>query len=111
MEEAMGAVHSMEVTRAVRDSSADGQEIKAGDVIAVYDGRISGVGSDDLAVIEQVLAGLDTEPELITVYWGAGVAQEAAQALVDALRGKHAAIEFEVHEGGQEHYPYILSLE
>jgi uncharacterized protein len=111
MEEALGAVHSLEVTRAVRDSSADGQEIKAGDVIAVYDGRISGVGADDLEVIETVLRGLEGEPELITVYWGSGVTQETAEALVDALRGKHPTIEFELHEGGQEHYPYILSLE
>ena len=111
MEEALTTVHSLEVTRAVRDSSADGQEIKAGDVIAVYDGRIAASGSEDLAVIEDVLGGLDTEPELITVYSGAGVDAGAAQALVEALRGRHPDIEFELHDGGQEHYPYILSLE
>jgi dihydroxyacetone kinase-like predicted kinase len=111
MEEALAAVHALEVTRAVRDSSADGREIKAGDVIAIYDGRIRGVGSEDLAVIEEVLGGLDAEPELITVFRGAGVSDEAAQALVEALRRKHGDTEFELHEGGQEHYPFILSLE
>jgi len=111
MEEALSAVHSLEVTRAVRDSQADGREIKTGDVIAIYDGRISGVGSEDLPVIEEVLDGLDAEPELITVYWGAGVEQATAEALVEALRKRHGSVEFELHEGGQEHYPYILSLE
>jgi uncharacterized protein len=111
MEEALSSVHSLEVTRAVRDSSADGRDIKEGDVIAVYDGHINGVGSDDLAVIEEVLADLPEEPELITVYSGAGVGQDAAETLVASLRTMHPDTEFELHEGGQEHYPYILSLE
>jgi uncharacterized protein len=111
MEEALATVHSLEVTRAVRDSSADGREIKVGDAIAVYDGRIRGVGSEDLPVIEEVLGGLGSDPELITVYRGAGVDDDAAQALVEALRKQHPGIEFELHAGGQEHYPYILSLE
>jgi DAK2 domain fusion protein YloV len=111
MEEALATVHALEVTRAVRDSSADGHDIKEGDVIAVYDGKITGVGSDDLAVIEEVLAGLPDEPELITVYSGAGVGGDAADTLVASLRTMHPDTEFELHEGGQEHYPYILSLE
>jgi len=110
MEEALATVHSIEVTRAVRDSSADGREIATGDVIAIYDGRITGVGGDDLAVIEEVLAGVGA-PELITVYWGAGVDQDDAEALVEGLRKRRPDTEFELHEGGQEHYPYILSLE
>jgi DAK2 domain fusion protein YloV len=111
MQEALGTVHALEVTRAVRDSSANGRRIRAGDVIAVYDGKIAASGSEDLPVIESVLGGLDSEPELITVYRGAGVAEDAAQALLDALRSKHPDTEFELHDGGQEHYPYILSLE
>jgi uncharacterized protein len=111
MDEALRAVHSLEVTRAVRDSSADGRDIKAGDVIAVYDGKISAAGSDDLPVIEEVIGGLDAEPELVTVYHGAGVEETAAEALVEALRSRHPETEFELHTGGQEHYPYILSLE
>lgn len=111
MEEALTAVHSLEVTRAVRASSANGRDIKTGDVIALYDGKIVAAGSEDLAVIEEVLGGADASPELITVYRGAGVDASAAQALVDSLQRTHPGTEFELHEGGQEHYPYILSLE
>jgi dihydroxyacetone kinase-like predicted kinase len=111
MEESLSSVHALEVTRAVRDSSADGRDIKEGDVIAVYDGKISGVGDEELGVIEQVLADLPVQPELITVYFGAGVDVAAAEALVAALGKQHPDTEFELHDGGQEHYPYILSLE
>jgi DAK2 domain fusion protein YloV len=111
MKEAMQAVHSLEVTRAVRDSTANGKEIHTGDVIAVLDGQITAVGGEELAVIDEVLSGLDNAPELITVYSGDGVSQSDGEALVTALRERHSATEFELHEGGQEHYPYILSLE
>jgi dihydroxyacetone kinase-like predicted kinase len=82
-----------------------------GDVIAVVDDRITQVGQDNLSVVEAALEDAGREPELITVYRGAGVGEEAAATLVDALRRKHPDVEFEVHDGGQEHYPYILSLE
>jgi uncharacterized protein len=111
MNEAMQAVHSLEITRAVRDSSANGKEIKTGDVIAILDGQITAVGGEELAVIDEVLSALGDAPELITVYSGEGISASDGESLVGALREKHGATEFELHQGGQEHYPYILSLE
>jgi DAK2 domain fusion protein YloV len=111
MEEAIAGVVTVEITRAVRDSTADGHDIHAGDVIAVVDDRITQVGEDILPVVEAVLDDAGREPELITVYRGAEIDEEAAEQFVDALRRRHPDVEFEVHDGGQEHYPYILSLE
>jgi DAK2 domain fusion protein YloV len=111
MEEAIAGVVTVEVTRAVRDSTADGHDIHAGDVIAVVDDRITQVGEDNLSVVEAVLDDAGREPELITVYRGAGIDEDAAEQFVEALRRSHPDVEFEVHDGGQEHYPYILSLE
>ena len=111
MSEAIDAVTTVEVTRAVRDSTAGGREIKAGNVLAVVDDEISQVGDDYLGVVEAVLADREAPCELITVYRGAGVDDEQAEGFVESLRAGHPDIEVEVHDGGQEHYPYILSLE
>ena len=111
MSAAIVAVRAVELTRAVRDSTADGHDIKEGDVIAVVDDRITQVGDDYSGVLESVLADEPREPELITVYHGEDVSADDADQLVAGLRAKHPAIEFEVHSGGQEHYPYVLSLE
>ncbi len=111
MDQAMQAVHSLEITRAVRDSSVNGKEIRVGDVIAILDGQITAVGSEELPVIDEVLSGLEFTPELVTVYVGDGVAEADGDKLVATLREKHGDVEFELHRGGQEHYPYILSLE
>jgi hypothetical protein len=111
MTEAMPRVSTIEVTRAVRDSTANGLSIAAGDVIALVDDEIVQAGDDEAGVIEAVLRNQEHLPELVTVYWGSQVDEAAAAAVLDRLRGGFADTEFELHRGGQDHYPYILSLE
>jgi len=111
MTEAMPRVSAVEVTHAVRDSTANGLHIAAGDVIAIVDDEIVQVGDDEAAVIEAVLRNQATPPELVTVYWGSQVDETAAAAVLERLRAGFPDGEFELHRGGQDHYPYILSLE
>ena len=111
MEGAMRDVHAVEVTHAVRDSAADGRAIKEGDVIALLDDHIVEVGDEYAAVIERVLTEHARDCELVTVYRGGSESQGDALALLERLRKHFEGIEFELQEGGQEHYPYVLSLE
>jgi hypothetical protein len=111
MASAIAHVHALEVTRAVRNSSAGGHRIKAGDALGILDEQITEVGADERSVIEAVLHGLARAPELVTVYRGGKVDAADAEALVGGLRGDFPATEFELHAGGQEHYAYVLSLE
>jgi DAK2 domain fusion protein YloV len=108
---AIARVRAVEVTHAVRDTTVNGHHIKVGDVIAVVDEEITQVGNDYHDVIEAVLAAQATAPELVTVYRGDEVSSLDAEALVATLRSAHQGTEFELHAGGQEHYPYVLSLE
>jgi hypothetical protein len=111
MTEAMPRVSAVEVTRAVRDSGINGLQIHAGEVMALVDDEIVQTGDDEASVIEAVLRNHDTPPELVTAYWGTQVDEPAATALVDHLRAAFPGVEFELHRGGQDHYPYVLSLE
>jgi uncharacterized protein len=104
-------VHALEVTRAIRNSTAGGHRIKAGDALGILDGEITQVGADERSVIEAVLRGLANAPELVTVYRGGQVEAADAEALVSGLGADFPATEFELHVGGQEHYAYVLSLE
>ena len=104
-------VHAVEVTRAVRDSAVNGHDIREGDVLGILDDEISVVGQEERAVIDSVLRDLPRAPELVTVYRGGDVAASDADDLVTALRERYPSTEFEVHDGGQEHYSYVLSLE
>ncbi|MGA7987529.1 MAG: DAK2 domain-containing protein [Candidatus Dormiibacterota bacterium] len=111
MAAAIATVRAVEITHAVRDTSVNGLDIKAGDVIAVVDDEITKVGDDYLSVIEAVLAAEPAIPELVTVYRGDAVSEADAESMVGSLRAAHSTTEFEIHTGGQEHYPYVLSLE
>ncbi len=111
MTEALSRVSAVEVTRAVRDSSVNGLRIHSGEVMALIDGEIVQTGDDEPAVVEAVLRNHERTPELITVYWGAQTDEERARSLADRLARAFPSTELEVHHGGQEHYPYILSLE
>jgi DAK2 domain fusion protein YloV len=111
MAEALSRVSAVEVTRAVRDSTVNGFRIRAGEVMAIIDGEIVQTGEDEPAVVEAVLRNHEKTPELVTLYWGAQTDEGRARALADRLAEAFPETELEVHHGGQEHYPYILSLE
>jgi hypothetical protein len=111
MKAAIEHVHALEVTRAVRASTANGRDIKEGDVLGIFDDEIREVGADERVVIEAVLHGAGQPLELVTVYRGGDVTPDEADDLVEALRAEFPGTEFELHDGGQEHYSYVLSLE
>ncbi len=101
-----------EVTWATRDVELNGVEVREGDAIGLLDGElVVDAQSFDDAVF-WLLAGVDLEDrELVTLYYGEDVDAAQAQDLVDRLSETYPDLEFEVVEGGQPHYPYIISIE
>jgi dihydroxyacetone kinase-like predicted kinase len=111
MQSAAQLVRTVEITRAVRPSRLDGREILADDVLALMDGKLAHVGSDEGVVIEELMASLPDPPEVVTVYRGAATTEQAAHLLVMTLQLSYPTVAFELQGGGQPHYPYVLSLE
>jgi dihydroxyacetone kinase-like predicted kinase len=111
MSDAMKQVSAIEVTRAVRDTASNGLAISADDVIAIVDGEIKTVGSDEHEVVERTLQELPHKPEIVTVYAGLHTPEEQSAALLKQLEVAFPAVQFEAHSGGQDHYTYILSVE
>jgi DAK2 domain fusion protein YloV len=101
-----------EVTWATRDVELNGVEVREGDAIGLLDGElVVDTRSFDEAVF-WLLAEVELEDrELVTLYYGEGVGESQAQELVDKLSDNYPELEFEVVEGGQPHYPYIISIE
>jgi len=111
MAEAAQAVHTIEVTRAVRQARLHGHHIREGDIIALVDGELRVVAPTPEEAVRQALAALDGGEGLLTLYYGAETEPHAAEALAASLRQEHPALEVEVVDGGQPHYYYIASLE
>jgi DAK2 domain fusion protein YloV len=112
MQQAAHAVHTLEVTRAVRDAEVDGLSVKPGELMGIYDGRVvlTSTSAD-----EALLGALSHAPidglEIVTIYHGAGASEDQAQAVAARIREAHPGLDVEVVEGGQPHYPYVASLE
>lgn len=112
MEQAAHAVHTVEITRAVRDAEVDGHVVRAGQMLGIYDGRVVTIGS---TADEALLSALEQAPlqsmEIVTVYFGADATEGDAQAIAAQVREAHPGLDVEVVPGGQPHYPYVVSLE
>ncbi len=112
MSEELQNVKSGQITYAVRDTNIDGKQIKENDYMGIADAGILSVGADLeetlLSMIEQLV---DEESGIISLYYGADVTEDAAEAFSEKLQEKYADIEVEVNNGGQPVYYYIISVE
>lgn len=112
MQEAISAVKSGSVTYAVRDTEIDDKVIKENDIMGIGDKTILSVGQDVTEVTKDLVCQLaGDDAELISIYYGADVTEEQANALADSLSEEYPDIDIEVNNGGQPIYYYLLSVE
>jgi DAK2 domain fusion protein YloV len=110
MREVAERAHGIEVTRAIRSTTIDGQQVRAGEAIALLDGRVVSHGEDEVTVLVDAAKRL-TEAELFTLYSGADVDPARVQHAAQRLRAACPRVEVEVIDGGQPHYPFIVAAE
>lgn len=112
MKEAAEQVHTASITYAVRDTNYDDQEIHAGDIMAMVDNKLSLLGSDVAQVAQDITDTMVSEDSaLITIYYGADIAEADAQALRDAMAEKYTDCDVELQNGGQPLYYYLIAVE
>ncbi len=112
MTEKIKHVKTGEVTYAVRDTTIDDKEIKQGDYMGIGDSGILSVGKDmDDVVISMVAEMMDDDRELISIYYGEEVTEDAAQKIKDKISEQYDFCDVELQYGGQPIYYYIISAE
>ncbi|MBE5853460.1 MAG: DAK2 domain-containing protein [Lachnospiraceae bacterium] len=112
MNEEIGNVKTGQVTYAVRDTSIDDKEIKQGDYMGIGDAGILSVGTDMLQVtLEMLKAMADEDTELISIYYGAEVSEEDAEAFSEQVEELYPKCDIELQYGGQPIYYYVISAE
>ena len=105
-------VQTIEVTHAVRDTRSNGLKVKKGDVIGLINDKLEFAGTEYGEVVNKALSKLGADSyELVTVYRGEGASDDELNQLESDIRSTHPGLEIEVQQGGQQHYPFILSVE
>jgi len=110
MREALAGLVTGEIALASRDASTNGVAVREGEFLALLDGDAiaSGAAFDEVAraLVERLLA----EPrDVLTLLTGEDA--PPLNGLLDELASGHPELELDVHEGGQPHYPLLLSAE
>ncbi len=112
MKDAIANVKTGQITHAVRDTMVDGKEIKEGNFLGILDDTIEIVAESlEEAARELVGAMVDEDSEIISMYYGSEVDQDAANNLQEHLEASYLDCEIEAHSGGQPVYYYIISVE
>lgn len=113
----MNKVSTGQVTYAVRDTNIDGKEIKQGDFMGIGDDGILAVGTDVADITVNMIAEMmlgnsnNEEYELISIYYGEEITEEAAETLRNRVAKQHPDCDIELQYGGQPIYYYIVSAE
>ena len=112
MSEEIKRVKTGEVTYAVRDTQIDDKTIKQGDYMGIGDAGILTVGTDlDEITLGMIDNMMDDDLELISIYYGKDVTEEAAEKIRSAVAEKYSGCDVELQYGGQPIYYYVVSAE
>ncbi|NJO82490.1 MAG: hypothetical protein HC828_06475 [Blastochloris sp.] len=99
-----------EITTAVRDAESD--HVRAGQFIGLLNDDLVTAGDRLPDVARDLLERADAPSyERITLYYGEGVNIREAKSLADEMQAAFPEQIFELIDGGQPLYPYIISVE
>jgi len=112
MNSVLNDVETGEITTATRSVEIDGVNVLQGQIISLLNGKLV-LASDNLkdAALGLLKKAHADHFELITLFYGVDVSRMEVDAIADTIRKKYPKQEIEVQEGGQPHYPFIISIE
>lgn len=105
-------ITSGQITYSIRDTEIDGVNIKKEDYMGIVDGKIVLSVQDDLTALNQTLLQMmDEDTEIVTIIVGEDGSLVVAEQVISEISEKFEEVEFEVLEGQQPVYHYIISAE
>ena len=108
----IASVRTGEVTYAVRDTVIDNKEIRKNDYMGIGDSGLLSVNASLDQVAKDTIAGMVSEDsELISIYYGSDVSEEAAESFRAEIEKTYPACDIELQYGGLPIYYYIMSVE
>ena len=112
MTAALGTVETAQITYAARDSDFDGNDIKAGDYLAMYGSTLFGTSRDIKILLRSLAEKIrDEGKEYITIYYGADITEKHARKAADIFADLCPNADVNLLNGGQPIYYYLISAE
>lgn len=111
MNDAISMVKTGQVTYAIKDTTFEGLDIKAGDYMGLKEKDIVVSLPDKMEVTRQLLdMMIDGESEIVTLVYGEDVNEEEANEIASYIEDKYD-VEVELNNGMQLVYSFIIGVE
>ena len=112
MVSALDDVDAGEITTATRTVEIDGVEVKSGQFIGLLNGKLVVSGNNTSEATLALLSKADMESkERITLFTGNNIEEDEVTEISELIQREYPDHEVEIHEGGQPHYQFLISLE
>nr|WP_173689741.1 DAK2 domain-containing protein [Caloramator fervidus] len=112
MIETLEKVKTGQVTFAVRTTVIDDVEVKEGDFIGLYNGKLINSGENINEVTFRLIDSMiDDQSEFVSIFYGNEISEEDAMVIQNYVKERYPHVEVNVYYGGQPIYYYIISVE
>ena len=112
MSESLEHVQTGQVTYSVRDTKIDGVDIKKNQHMGIAEGKIITASDSKKDTLHTLITKMiDEDTEIITILIGEDGSEEEVESVVEDIEGTHEDVEFEIHNGAQPVYSYLISVE
>ena len=112
MNEALGSVQSGAITFSIKDTVIEGVDIKKDDYMAISNKKIIASDPDMFITAEKLLENMiDDMTSIVTVIVGEGVDMKKVTKLTKKFETKYGDVEFDVRQGDQPVYSFLIGIE
>jgi dihydroxyacetone kinase-like predicted kinase len=112
MKGALSGVETGEITTATRDVEIDGVKVKIGQTIGLHNDKLVIAAENVERACLKLLKQMKAEDfEAITLFYGEDLHEDQASEIAASIRKAYPKKEVDMHEGGQPHYQFILTVE
>lgn len=112
MSESLEHVQTGQVTYSVRDTKIDGVDIKKDQHMGIAEGKIITAKDSKKDALHTLISKMiNEETEIITILIGEDGTEEEVESVIEDIEGTHEDVEFEIHNGAQPVYSYLISVE
>ncbi len=112
MNNALETVKTGQITYAIKDTSVDGIEVRKDEFMAMNGKKILSSNPDKFIVLDDLVRSMiDEDTAVVTIIFGDDVTEEDVAPVVEKLEADNEYVEFEIVNGGQPVYSFIVGVE
>ncbi len=111
-EEVLKNVVPISITKAVRSARIGKERIRKGEYMIFERKKLLSHAPDIVSALSEAFEKVNaSKKDILSIFTGQNHSEEDLNAIKKMLEEKFPNLEVEVYEGGQPHYPFLMSLE